>query len=70
MNHNGSTPEAVGAAPGSGSDFVGRRNFVENTPSDLPVEALAAAFVERRYRLPKVIARVVVELAGIGGRLA
>lgn len=70
MNDNGLTPEAVGAAPGPGSDFDGRRNFPKNTPSALSVEALAVDFVVRRYQVPPVIARVVVELAGLGGRLA
>lgn len=70
MNHNGSTPEAVGAAPGPGNVFGGQLSFRENTPSALSVEALAADFVARRYRVPPVIARVVVELAGIGARLS
>jgi hypothetical protein len=70
MNHNELTPEAVYAARGPGSVFDARRNSPGSTLTAAPIEALATVLLARRYRLPPVLARLVVELAGIGGRLA
>lgn len=70
MRRNKLTPEAVAAAPGSGTcacDAV-RRNPEYSSPL-IRTEDFASEFLARRYRLPMAFARVVAELAGIGGRI-
>jgi hypothetical protein len=63
--------EAVATASGSGvCACAAWRQGPHPTPSATSVEAFAAMYVARRHRLPPVLARLVVELAGFGRRLA
>lgn len=63
--------EAVGTASGSGVCACDAgRHGPDSTPTPMSVEAFAAACIARRHRLPLLVARVIVELAGLGRRLA
>ena len=63
--------EAVGTASGSGVCACDAgRHSPDSTPNSTSVEAFAAVYVARRHRLAPLLARLVVELAGLGGRLA
>jgi hypothetical protein len=42
----------------------------ENNPIEASAQALAALWIGRRFHLPRVLARVLAELASIGGRCA
>lgn len=62
------TPEAVAAAPGPRVCFEVNRNGRDSTPPSLPVEGLAAVLLARLHRLPAALARLIAELAGLGGQ--
>lgn len=70
MLQNKLTPDAVATAPGSGTcacDALWRNPEYTST---LPrIEDFASEFLVRRYGLPVLVARLVAELADIGGRV-
>lgn len=63
--------EAVATASGSGVCACDAgRHGPDSTPTLPSAEALAAAYLARRHRLPPLVARLIVELAGLGRRLS
>lgn len=70
MFQNELTPERQPPLPGSGTctcDALRCEPDLTSTP--VRIEAFASEYIARRYGLPVLVARVVAELAGIGGRV-
>lgn len=51
-------------------DHVGTLIDPSNTTSPTSIQDIAAAIIAERFRLSPCLARVVIELASIGGRLS
>lgn len=57
----------LGTGAARKSDHVGAAIISSNTTSQASIQDIAAAVVAERYRLPPHLARLVCELAHIGG---
>lgn len=73
MHLHSETAAPMGSIIGSGGSVITKAVAAENyhlTPKTATPTELAAAIVAARFRLSPRMARVVCELAQIGGRLA